>query len=67
MNKPARIKPALLRSYWLLSASLTLEIALATQFVYLPACTASARVEPFPDVITEMDQIDLMPTDHRRL
>jgi hypothetical protein len=51
-----------LRTYWFMSAFLTIQIALATQFVYLPACTPSAQpAEAFPDVIAEMDQLDLMP------
>jgi hypothetical protein len=51
-----------LRTYWFMSAFLTIQIALATQFVYLPACAPSAQpVEVFPDVVAEMGQFDLMP------
>jgi hypothetical protein len=56
------MNPRILRSYWLLSVVLTIQIALATQFVYLPVFGLPSRnAEIFPNIIAEMEQIDLMP------
>jgi hypothetical protein len=57
------MSPRILRAYWSLSAVLTIQIALATQFVYLPVCVPSSppppTIESFPNVIEELDRVDL--------